>query len=96
MCSSTIHTHPLVHGHNYIGTVAADKTDDNASVTDDTCSHTGDSGFSDSRTFMKVPQAPAHVSASVYVPLNAEEVHTAAYYKSLNRKKTIPGTAETN
>lgn len=80
----------------------ADKSDDDPSVTDDysstfSCTGSGDSGFSDSRAFLKVsPLSLSHQepkcasdSASAYVPLNKPEVHSN-YYKLLNRDN-IPG-----
>ena len=67
-----------------------------------TCSYTGDSGFSDSRAFMKEspagppsPSEPAQHQGeqgldNSSVPLNTANVHTG-YYKSLNPETRIPG-----
>ena len=80
---------------------------DDESPTDDdyssTYSYTGDSGFSDSRAFLKndsPPTSPQHTPAQMehiigsgasYTPLIAADVCTAEYYKSVNRE-TIAGT----
>ena len=67
-----------------------------------TCSYTGDSGFSDSRVFMKQspvsppsPSEPAQHqgeqgSDKPYASLNTADVRTG-YYKSLNPETRIPG-----
>ena len=73
----------------------ADKGDGNALLTDDT----GDSGFSDSRAFLKDPPpnlfkpavaqskfAPDSCSESAYAQLNIAGMRTADYYKSLKRE----------
>ena len=101
------HSYTLLYIHEH---TVADKGDDDASLTDDysnTYSYTGDSGFSDSRAFMKDPppnlckQAPATQSEdtpdsdSAYAQLNMAGVHTADYYKSLKRDN-IQGTKLTS
>ena len=81
---------------------------DDVSSTDDysysTCSYTGDSGFSDSRAYLKEspPSSPQHTyyqgeqgsdidSNMPYTSLITADVHTARYYKSLNSESRIPG-----
>ena len=81
-----------------------ERATNDVSSTDDyscsTCSYTGDSGFSDSREFLK--QLPsAHYqreqgsdigSSALYTSLITADVHTeSVYYKSLNRE-SIPGS----
>ena len=70
-----------------------------------TYSYTGDSGFSDSRAFMKEspadPPSPSEPdlhqgeqgldnSSAAYASLNTADVHTG-YYMSLNPETRIPG-----
>ena len=64
-----------------------------------TCSYTGDSGFSDSRAFMKEspvcppsPSEPAQHQGvdKSYASLNTADVRTG-YYKSLNPETRTPG-----
>ena len=63
------------------------------SSTDDysrsTCSYTGDSGFSDSQTYLK-ELPPKHAHSQREQDLDSS-VCTAGYYKSLNQESRIPG-----
>ena len=75
------------------------KTADDTPPTDDSAySCTGDSGFSDSRAFLKElspPSSPQHTSTQIecalgsgvsYTPLITADVRGAEYYKTLNRE----------
>ena len=79
---------------------------DDVSPTDDyscgTYSYTGDSGFSDSRAFLKEspPSSPQHSPSqrkhgsdlsAPYTPLITADVRIAGYYKTLNRE-SVEGT----
>ena len=97
-----------MHYHNTVRYTAERATDDVSSPDDyscSTCSYTGDSGFSDSRAYLKelAPSScqQAHSqserssdidSSAPYALLTTTNVHTAGYYKSLNPDSRIPGT----
>ena len=87
---------------NYTATYTTERTADDLSSTDEYCStysSTGDSGFSDSRAFLRElpPQQRSaqieHVldSGASYTPLITAGMHGAKYYKSLNQENRIPG-----
>ena len=91
-----------VQCHNTVVHTCTAANDDDASTVDD-YSHTGDSGFSDSRMFLKEPPPTSHQQVPAqtdhehmldldtsYTSLLTTDMHTAEYYKSLNRER-IPG-----
>ena len=98
-----IHNAFLIILHNTVRYTTGKAADDVPPTDDYSCStysYTGDSGFSDSRVFLKEspPSSPQHISAQIehvlgsdasYAPLIKADVRST-YYKSLNREN-IPG-----
>ena len=93
-------------------TCTAERATDDVSSTDEyscsTCSHTGDSGFSDSRAFLKeLPSRSRQLeyyqreqvqgsgidSSAQYTSLISTDVHTG-HYTSLNPESRIPGIGD--